>query len=552
MINDRQVDVSVIIVNYNVKHFAEQCLRSIYAASDGLNVEIFLVDNSSTDGSVEYLRSAFPQVFYIECPENYGFGRANNIAMTRSVGEYILILNPDTLIGEDSLRAMVDYLNSRPHAGAAGPMILTRYGGYDRLSKRGFPTPWVSFCRLSGLSRLFGKSRLFGRYDMQYLDPEEPASIDSLVGACMFIRREAYNAVGGFDEDYFMYGEDIDLCYRIKKAGWEIHYAPVTRIVHFQGESTKRSNIDRDKAFYGSMHLFVDKHFRSTYTFFGHWLIDLGIILARTAAKIARIRKRIVGPVIDWIGLWGVMAVGRLIRWGSVGLTLSVGFALAIQSTVWILCFAAMGAYGRKRVQIMPLALGIILGFFINSSFTYFFKQFAYSRFVTLFGLVFGGLFVWGWRNALYRLKFTRSWMKFYQRRALIVGVGKIGREVARKLNLPKQQPYIPVGFIDPQEKTVGSLIEGLPVLGSEVDLARLIEQEEIEEILFAFDDTDYNRILKIVSEIGEHSKVNFKVISSDAAVDIDDHIPFLSFDYLTPRGIGKSLRKLTTLVLKG
>ncbi len=545
----RTLDLSVVIVNYNVKHFAEQCLRSIYAAVRGLQIELFLVDNNSTDGSLDYLQPRFPGVNFIANRENLGFGRANNIALKRTSGRYILVLNPDTLLADDTLQALIEYMDAHPRVGAVGPKILNRDGSFDIGSKRGLPTPWAAFCRLSGLIWLFPHSRLFGRYYMLHLDPDKPAEIDALVGSCMMVRREAYEQVGGFDEDFFMYGEDIDWCYRMKLAGWEIHYAPVTRIVHFVGESTRRSEVDRDKAFYGAMHLFVDKHFRGRYPLATHRLIDLGIILAKTAARLKHLWRRVYWPLLDWAGLWGVLALGRLIRWGAVGLSWPVAFALALQATVWTLCIAGLKGYGRLRGQMAPLAGGMLLGFLINSSFTYFFKQFAYSRFVNLFGLVIGGLFVWGWRMMLKRFRRTTAWRRFYRRRTLIVGVGSAGRMVLKRLQSGGDLPYHPVGFIDPQESSVGTLIDGLPVLGVEDELAQLVTQEEIEEVLFAYNQVDYNRVLEAVNQIGKRRGVNFKVISPESAAEQNGLIPLLSVEYLSPRGLGSSLRKIGTIL---
>lgn len=551
MNSDLQVDVSIIIVNYNVKHFAEQCLKSIYASGGNLNLEVFIVDNASEDGSVEYLERRFSNVIIIVNSENIGFGRANNIALSRAKGKYILILNPDTLLGEDSLAQLVGYMESHPRAGAIGPKILTRYGGFDVSSKRGLPTPWVAFTRISGLSRFFPRSRLFGKYDLLYLDPDQPAEVDSLVGSCMMIRSNVYSEVGGFDEDFFMYGEDIDWCYRIMLAGWEIHYAPVTKIVHFRGESTRRSNIDRDKAFYGAMHLFVDKHFKSRYSRLGHLLINSGIIIAKAATRLRPYFGRTVWVIVDWIGFWGIMALARWLRWGEVGINTSVGIALSIQATVWVGVLAALGVYGSRRGNNAAILTGLSLGFLINSSFTYFFKQFAYSRFVTLFAFIIGGLFIWGWRRGVIRFTKTKPWQDFSKRRALIIGTGRNAQIIGNRLKTDKSSPYLPVGFIDPSEEAVGSLLNELPVLGSEEDIERLLRQEKIEEVLFAYDQVDYNKILDLLSHIGKKNKANFKVITPDLIDRPDGSIPLLSLDYLMPRGVGRSLRRFTTTIFK-
>ncbi|MDP8229256.1 MAG: glycosyltransferase [Candidatus Electryoneaceae bacterium] len=567
----RPIDVSVIIVNYNVKYFVEQCLKSVYAASDGLNVELFVVDNGSTDGSLEYLMPRFPDVIFINNKGNLGFGRANNIALEQAAGKYLFILNPDTLIAEDSLKSLIAYMVEHPAVGVVGPKILTRYGGFDKTSKRGLPTPWVAFCRLSGLSRLFPRSKLFGRYDLMYLDPDKSAEVDSLAGSCMMVRRDVYEQTGGFDEDFFMYGEDIDWSYRIKLAGWKVHYAPVTQIVHFRGESTRRnSQFNRDRAFYGAMHLFADKHFRGRYHILAHWAIDLGIVAAWLMARFKKLWRRVGWATIDWIGLWGALAVGRWIRWGDVGLSWTIGLVLSVYATVWVICLAGFGVYGKRRGDVRPLLWGLALGFLLNNSFVYFFKQFAYSRMVNLIGGGIGGMFVWGWREALRKLKRTASWQRFYQRRTLVVGVGEVARNVIRRMtrsyngqtdsttqNHKNKLPYLLVGLIDPDENVVGSLIEGCPVLGCETDLGRLVHQEEIEEIIFAYERIDYDRIFRTVNRIGSQRQtirqggINFKVVTpSDDPID-DGITPLLSVEYLSPRGFGKSLRKIASLIVK-
>jgi len=547
----KQFDISIIIVNFNVKYFVEQCLRSIRSAREGLKVEIFVVDNGSSDDSLAYLRPRFDDVIFIDTGANLGFGKANNVALEQAKGRYLLILNPDTLIGEDSLREMIRYMDDHPEVGVMGPKILTRTGAFDRTSKRGLPTPWVAFCRLSGLSKLFPRSPIFGRYDLLYLDPDESNEVDSLAGSCMMVRDTTYEQVGGFDEDFFMYGEDIDLCYRIKLSGWKVQYAPVTKIVHFRGESTRRSNFDRDKAFYGAMHLFVEKHFRQKYPIFGHRLIDFGIILARLVAKFSKIAPSLLWGLMDGIGLLALLHLGRYIRFGGEWFSPTVFFVMSLYSLIWVLSLALLGAYGNRRGNIGVLWLGIGLGLLVNSSLTFFVKQVAYSRLVLLEGALLGGLYVWGWRILFSRLKTQAGWQRFYKRRTLIVGTGEVSRKVVIALRNQAELPYLPIGLIDPDEQTVGSFIENLPVLGGESDIARLAGQEEVEEVLFAYDQMDYNRVLQVVGKIGEKRGINFKVIPPETAAHTDRLAPLLSVEFLTPRGLGSSLRKIATLVIR-
>ena len=259
------MQLSVIIVNYNVKHYLEQCLHSVRRASQGLKVEVFVVDNLSTDGSVAYLRERFPEVSFIENPENVGFARANNQAIRLSTGEYVLLLNPDTIVTEHTFADMLRFMDCHPEAGGAGVYMLRTDGTFALESRRGLPTPFVAFCKMSGLSSLFPRSRVFGRYYMRYLDEQQVCEIEIISGACMLLRRAALDRVGLLDEDFFMYGEDIDLSYRILKGGYKNYFIP-TRMLHYKGESTVKSSYRYVYTFYQAMRLFFRKHY-SHYSF---------------------------------------------------------------------------------------------------------------------------------------------------------------------------------------------------------------------------------------------------------------------------------------------
>ena len=252
--------LSVIIVNYKVKHYLEQCLRSVAEASRGIAVEVIVVDNASGDGSVEYLRERFPDVTIIASEENLGFARANNLAIRNSHGQYVLLLNPDTIVAEDTFRDFIGFMDSTPDAGGCGAYMLHTDGSFAPESRRGLPTPFVAFCKMSGLASLFPKSRTFGRYYMRYLNENEVNRIEIMSGAFMFLRRDALDKTGLLDEDFFMYGEDIDLSYRILKAGYNNYFLP-SHILHYKGESTVKSSYRYVHTFYRAMELFFNKHY---------------------------------------------------------------------------------------------------------------------------------------------------------------------------------------------------------------------------------------------------------------------------------------------------
>lgn len=254
------MDLTVVIVNYRVKYLLEQTLRSVEQAMQGLTGEIIVVDNLSGDDSIAFSRERHPQVTYIENQENVGFARANNQAIMQAHGEYTLILNPDTIITTQCLHDGLDWMRSHPKCGAIGARMMDGNGVFLPESKRSFPTPWVSFCKIFGLSKLFPRSPLFAKYHLRYLSDLEPQCIDILSGAYMLCRTSVLQQLGGFDEDFFMYGEDIDLSFRLLKGGWQNWYLPLP-ITHFKGKSTQKSDFRYVHVFYQAMLIFFRKHY---------------------------------------------------------------------------------------------------------------------------------------------------------------------------------------------------------------------------------------------------------------------------------------------------
>ena len=280
------ITLSIVIVNYNVCGFLEQCLLSLADAVKEIPHEIFVVDNASTDGSDTYIPRRFPQVKYIYNAENVGFARANNQAMALSSGRYVLLLNPDTVVGESVLSEACRFLDDHPAAGALGVKMLDGDGRFLPESKRGFPSPWVSFCKIFGLAKIFPRSPRFGRYHLRYLDENEINRVDVLSGAFMLLRRSTLDRCGLLDEQFFMYGEDIDLSYRMTLTGRHNYYLPL-RIIHYKGESTKTESLRYVRIFYQAMLIFLRKHYPH-YKFFAQFSIRLAIYLRASAAAVRR------------------------------------------------------------------------------------------------------------------------------------------------------------------------------------------------------------------------------------------------------------------------
>lgn len=276
--------LTVVIVNYNVRYYLEQCLLSVERALGDISAEVFVVDNNSTDGSIEYLRPKFPWVTYIENTENVGFSRANNQAISVARGEYVLLLNPDTFVGENALHDCIAFMDNTPDAGMCGVKMMKIDGGFAPESRRGVPTPFTSFCKMTGLCSMFPTSRTFGKYYMQYLDMNEPSEIDIVSGAFMFIRKSVFDKIGLLDETFFMYGEDIDISYRALLAGFKNYYVP-TPILHYKGESTKKASLGYINAFHKAMIIFFRKHFGHRNPLY-ELLINIAVCMKGTMAYI--------------------------------------------------------------------------------------------------------------------------------------------------------------------------------------------------------------------------------------------------------------------------
>lgn len=254
--------LTVVIVSYNVKYYLEQCLDSLKKALEGIEAEVFVVDNHSRDGSVEYLQRRFPDTHMIALQHNSGFARANNMAVKAAKGNYVLLLNPDTIVAENTLREALQFLDTHGEVGAVGVRMMKTDGTDAMESRRGIPTPMAAFYKMSGLCARFPASRRFAHYYMSYLSWDEPAEIEVISGAFFLVRRKILDEVGLLDTDYFMYGEDIDLSYRIYKAGWENWYLPL-KILHYKGLSTRKFSFRYVHVFYGAMLIFFRKHFAS-------------------------------------------------------------------------------------------------------------------------------------------------------------------------------------------------------------------------------------------------------------------------------------------------
>lgn len=280
------MDLSILILSYNTRELTLEALRSVYRSQTSYSYEVIVVDNRSADDSVVSIRREFPQVQLICNDENVGFAKANNQAMRVASGRYFLLLNSDTVIAPDSLEIMLRFMDDHPVVGASGCKVVLPDGSLDKACRRGFPTPSASFYYAFGIAKLFPHIPRFNQYQLGYLSPDEAYPVDCLVGAFMLVRRETVEQVGVLDEDFFMYGEDIDWCYRIKQAGWEVFYYPLTTIVHHKRASSRRKPLKITYEFHRAMVLFHRKHYKNKYNALVNGLVyaGIGIKLAMTVA----------------------------------------------------------------------------------------------------------------------------------------------------------------------------------------------------------------------------------------------------------------------------
>ncbi|MCX7797887.1 MAG: glycosyltransferase [Melioribacter sp.] len=533
------VDLSIIIVNYNVKEFLLNLLDSIRKALNNLSVEIIVVDNASEDGSVDVIKEKFPEVKLIVNEKNIGFGAANNLALKIAKGKYFLLLNPDTILREDTLVKMIEFFDKHPECGIAGCKVLNPDGTLQLACRRGFPGPWTSFTKVMGLSKLFPKSRLFARYNLTYLDENQTYEVDAVSGAFMMLRREVYEKIGGFDSQFFMYGEDLDLCYRAQKANYKVFYVHSTEIIHYKGESTKRSKIDETKLFYDAMHLFVKKHFSSSFIVEG--ILQLAILFRKLLAFINVYKLAIISFLLDFAFFSLCVFIAEQIyaseHWQGFPKYV-IPWIYFVPALIQVIISSLSNVYQKLSISVLKSLISLFYGFVILSSLTYFFKQFAFSRAVVLITYVLALIFFSGWRifvKVVFKLGLVSNSKKA---RTLIVGNNQKSSELALKLKSNITSLYQIVGFVGLNKKEIGEKVGNYKILGALDNIKKLIMEEKIEKVIFSSDNISFEKIFSVVSEC-QGLNVEFMVAGKEldylvgkSSVTMLDDIPLLKINY--------------------
>lgn len=506
-------DLTIVIVNYNVRDFLAQALRSVQAAVGSLSVETWVVDNNSIDGSVDMLREDFPWVRVMANRDNVGFGTANNQAIRASGGEYILILNPDTILQEDTLSELVSFMSARPDCGAVGCQILNPDGTFAPESRRSFPTPATAFYRMTGLSRLFPRSPRFGRYNLTHVSRNQVTEVDALSGSCMMVRRQAIDEAGAFDEDFFMYGEDLDLCFRIQQAGWRILYDPATQIIHYKGESTKKGDFRYVRLFYGAMILFMDKHVTGRGSRPLAVLLRAGIMIRAFMTLCGNTLRELGRPMVDAaIVLSMVSAIGAY-RFLTTDTTFAVRFFLTIAPAYALATVAGillLGGYDRRRQGRIKSALfGTSIGFLLVATLSFFVQDIAFSRLVVAlsFPLSAGALVL------------VRVWVSARQtgkRRALLVGGAGEANRLRRMLASHPSPPFRVEGYVsDETNGAAAGTAEPavMPLVGTLSQLRDLVRLNGYTDVVFAARDVPNQVIFGAMRQLHD-LRVQFRMLS--------------------------------------
>ncbi|MBL4652123.1 MAG: glycosyltransferase [Flavobacteriales bacterium] len=506
--------LSIIIVNYNVKYFLQQCLTSVFAALNEVEAEVFVVDNNSMDGSCDMVRANFPNVKLIESKENLGFSKGNNLAINKANGKYILLLNPDTLVEEVTFTKVIEYMDSNSDVGGLGVKIVDGKGRFLPESKRGLPTPEVAFYKIFGLAALFPTSRRFGAYHLTYLDKNKTHEIDILSGAFMLMRKETLDKVGLLDESFFMYGEDIDLSYRIQEGGYKNVYFPETKIIHYKGESTKKTSVNYVFVFYNAMIIFAKKHFSDSNAGAFSIIINLAIYFRAVLALSKRLISQLFLPLIDFVGLVSGLFIAKEIYHLYTNIPYQddlVGLLFPIYGFIWVFTNFLLGGYD-KPINLINNLKGVLIG---SASVLIFYslldESIRFSRALTLIGC--------GWAvfsTTISRIILHLFKLKEYQllgtnkKRIVIVGSSAEVMRVTHLLNELNMdiELFIPVLPANSEEITdtfqlpIDKLNEGKKLFG-------------LNELIFCSKDVSNTEIIQNMEQFS-NDKFEYKIAPAD------------------------------------
>jgi GT2 family glycosyltransferase len=510
--------LSIIIVNYNVRYFLEQCLHAVYRSVCNFEYDIFVVDNNSSDDSLSMLNDKFLKVKVIANKENVGFSKANNQAIKISNAEYVLLLNPDTIIQEDTLQKCIDKMAEDIAIAGLGVKMVDGAGDFLPESKRGFPSPLAAFAKMSGLSKMFPKSKTFGQYHLTYLDNNKNHEIEVLSGAFMLLRKPVLDKIGLLDEDYFMYGEDIDLSYRIIKAGYKNYYLADTSIIHFKGESTKKGSLNYIKVFYNAMIIFANKHVVGTKGKLLTLLLQFAIFIRAIIALFQSFFAGLFFPFLDAILIFGGIFVSKELFENVIRAQYQTHYPkeflfinTPIYIAIWLFSLWFFGNYKTKnkwRQLLAGLTIGVLL---IAIVYSFFPLSLRFSRGIILSSFLFNIVVLSSSRFLIYALNGTLYSYVKSDKKYIIVGNEIEANNISTQLkSAPTKRHYI--GFI-----SIKNGVKNNKNLGSIENLQDILDAYKPNEILFSTEDLSMQFIIESMSRIEQ--SIEYKLVSKNNTI---------------------------------
>jgi len=501
--------LSVIIVNYNVKYFLEVCLHSVSRAAKGINAEIIVVDNNSKDDSCNMVKTQFPDVVLLENKDNQGFSKANNQAVAIARGEYILFLNPDTVMPEGFFTQTLAYMDAHPRAGALGPRLIDGKGQFAPDAKKSFPTLQVALFKTIGINKLFSRSPYFNKYYAVHVGEHEIAPVEVLSGCCMLVRSSVIAEVGGaFDEDYFMYCEDVDLSYRIQKAGYENVYYPPATLIHYKGESTRKATLSYVRIFNEALIIFVKKHYSKKQASLYLLFINIGIVLRAVLGALRRALKILRMPLFDalvlLVTLWLITSFWVLQVKNMLPIPFSSLYAtLPVYTALWIVTLYFNGAYDQPY-RALRVTRGMVVGTIVILAYYGLLQPgLRYSRAIIIFSGFAGTVLLLGLHDILHRLGIFKyiAYDKL-PRKAVIVADEPHYRQTAHTLQRVHYAPQV-AGRINPY-------IQQHDALGSTAEMKDLLYTANINEVIFCINGLSYADVFAQMQACG--ARYDYKI----------------------------------------
>ena len=515
------MQLSVIIVNYNVKYFLEQCLYSVQKACTDIDSEIIVADNNSTDGSRAYLEGDFPAVKFIWNCDNIGFAKANNIALEKAKGEFVLFLNPDTLLAEDSIEKCMQFFKIHEKIGALGIHMVDGSGNFLKESKRAFPSPLTSLFKLSGLARLFPLSKIFARYHLGHLPENKNHEVDVLAGAFMMIPKKVLSEIGNFDERFFMYGEDVDLSYRIQEAGYKNYYFAESSIIHFKGESTKRGSLNYVRLFYKAMSLFVKKHYSGSKAGFFIFFIQTAIIIRAFFSALGNLLRKTGLPILDAGLILGAFGITRIL-WNhfikqEVNYSPNVLFiAFPVFTALFLVTAFYSGLYDKCYKQAQLIRSTTIAALVLLSFYALLPESIRFSRGILVTGIVLAFILMNMMRLLFIKWHYLETSNESEERRQTIV-------VAAEKDFLIIADMLCKAGMT---ERVLGRVGIDTPnsalALGNIKQLPDLVKKYHVKEIIFCENGLSFKEIFSSINSLPGTIRNKFHASGSSSIVGSD------------------------------